>query len=173
MSNTYAIADLHIGHPGILRYRTGFFHAYHHDSTILYNIQRTCGKRDTLYLLGDCFFTMDSLGLLRKIRKAVGRLHMVLGNHDTESPLRQRVLAQILKEGLVDSIHGLFKYKGAWLSHAPIHPDELRGAVCVHGHMHDRVVDDLRYVNVSCERTGYEPVNLKTIIDKAKEYGYR
>ena len=64
---------------------------------------------------------------------------------------------------------GLEKYKGAWLSHAPIHPAELRGKINIHGHVHyANVLDetgklDNRYFNVSLENTGGCPIALNVI----------
>lgn len=50
-----------------------------------------------------------------------------------------------------DEVHGLLKYKEFWLSHAPLHPDELRGKNNVHGHVHTESVNDLQYLNVSVD----------------------
>lgn len=72
-----------------------------------------------------------------------------------------------------DEVHGLLKYKEFWLSHAPLHPDELRGKKNVHGHVHTESVNDLNYLNVSVDssfmnffprtlheiRQGFETVN--------------
>lgn len=72
-----------------------------------------------------------------------------------------------------DEVHSLLKYKEFWLSHAPIHPEELRGKKNVHGHVHTESVSDLEYLNVSVDssfmnffprtlrevRLGFETVN--------------
>lgn len=43
---------------------------------------------------------------------------------------------------LCNKVYSLVKYKGFWLSHAPIHPEELRGCKNIHGHCHDAVISD-------------------------------
>ena len=64
---------------------------------------------------------------------------------------------------------GLYKYKEFWLSHAPIHPCELRGKRNIHGHVHqNHVMDehhkrDNRYINVCVENTDGAPVSLDKI----------
>ena len=163
MSRSYAIADLHMGHKNICTFRPQFESVRQHDDHILECILRTCGKRDSLYILGDCFFTMDSIDYLRRMKSKIGSIHLVLGNHDTENKQKREILSAILKEDLVNSIHGLLKYSGCWLSHAPIHDSELRGKFCVHGHTHGVVVDDSRYFGVSCEQINYEPINFQKV----------
>ena len=63
-----------------------------------------------------------------------------------------------------DEVHSLVKYKGTWLSHAPIHQDELRGCVNIHGHTHYHVIDDERYINVCSEHTNYGPIRRDVLL---------
>ena len=73
-----------------------------------------------------------------------------------------------------DEVYALKKYKEFWLSHAPIHPDELRGKVNIHGHTHYHNIADDRYVNVSMEQINYTPIELHEIrakIYKEKDIG--
>lgn len=162
MSKVYFIADTHWGHKNICNFRECDSVAAH-DAAILQNILKTVGQRDTLWLLGDCFFTAESLDNLREIRENVAHVHLVLGNHDGDSKVRQDNLRTILAEGLVDKIGSLFKYKGYWLSHAPIHGSELRGCKNIHGHTHGAVVPDDRYIGVSCEQIDYTPISFNAI----------
>lgn len=62
-----------------------------------------------------------------------------------------------------DDVQGFMKYKEFWLSHAPIHPNELRGKVNIHGHVHSATIDDDRYFNTSLENIGYKPISLQEI----------
>lgn len=165
MSRCYAIADLHLGHKNICNFRPQFDSVEFHDKYIVDRIMKTCGKRDSLYLLGDCFFTKDSLRHLCRMSEGIGKIHLILGNHDTDSKERQQVVNIALEMGLIDSIHGLVKYKNNWLSHAPIHGSELRGKYCIHGHTHSKIVDDRRYFGVSCEQIDYKPINFQMIND--------
>jgi len=164
MSRVYFIADLHFGHKNICKFRTQFETVQDHDKFVLDGILSTCGKRDTLYLLGDCFFTEYSLEYLREIKAKIGQVHLILGNHDSENGRRQGYIKTMLSQGLIDNIHGLLSYKGCWISHAPIHDKELRGKFCVHGHTHNVVINDNRYFGVSCEQINYKPINFQEVI---------
>ncbi len=74
-----------------------------------------------------------------------------------------------------DKVFSLLSYKGHWLSHAPIHPMELRGKKNIHGHCHpylmtkevygETVVDD-RYINVCVEYVGYTPIKWEYAISE-------
>ena len=166
MSRVYAIADPHLGHKNICKFRTQFSSVEEHDEFIVNNILATCGKRGTLYILGDAFFTEESLKYLRIMKANIGQVHLVLGNHCTHSPASQKLIRTMLAEDLIDNIHGLVKYKGIWLSHAPIHESELRGKFNVYGHSHTASIDDDRYLCVSCEQVDYKPVNFQAIKEK-------
>ncbi len=157
----YAIADTHFGHGNIIRYRPQFSTLDDHDEHIAENILRLCGKRDSLYILGDAFVGAESHYYLHLISEHVEHMHIVLGNHCDERKGAPSVKDMIR---VCKSVHGFKQYKNAWLSHAPIHPAELRGRVNVHGHVHANVIDDERYICVSCEAINYTPVNLATVL---------
>lgn len=169
MSNIYVAGDLHLGHKNICKFRTNFSTAEEHDATVLHNILSTCRKRDTLILLGDCFFTKESLNHLRHINKYVGSVKLVLGNHDTDNDERKQNIRDIVNEQLVSGVYGLLSYKGVWLSHAPIHPDELRGRNNVHGHTHAYKIKDDRYRCVSLEQIDYKPLLFQEAISQFKK----
>ena len=57
-----------------------------------------------------------------------------------------------------DDVMGGFSYKGVWLTHIPIHPDELRGRPNIHGHTHNHIINDNRYLNVCMEQINYRPL---------------
>jgi calcineurin-like phosphoesterase family protein len=157
MSDVYVISDLHFGHKNILNYRTGFSSIEEHDTIIMDNILSTVGERDTLWMLGDCFFNEESLEYLRRISSKCLQVNLVLGNHDTDNAVRQRNIRTILNEGLVNKIGSTFKRHGAWLTHTPIHPDELRGCTNIHGHVHTATIQDSRYFNACVENINYTP----------------
>ncbi len=157
----YVISDTHFGHSNILRYREGFNSIEEHDQIITDNILSVCGKRDSLYILGDVCIYKDAFGYLETIAKNVEFLHICLGNHDFErkgSPTLEDYMS------ICKSVFGMKAYKNAWLTHAPLHPNELRGKMNVHGHVHANSVDDKRYFNASCENVRYKPVNLAEVL---------
>ena len=60
-------------------------------------------------------------------------------------------------------VYGFVKYKEFWLSHCPIHPNELRGKVNIHGHVHNKTIIDCNYFNTSCENVDFKPISLENI----------
>lgn len=97
-----------------------------------------------------------------------GRKRVVLGNHD----FRNHV-PEILK--YVDCVSGCekFNYNGEnyFLTHIPIHPTELNYRVKynIHAHLHENIIQNNRYIGVSCEQTNYIPLTLEQLLNKRKE----
>lgn len=164
----YVFSDPHFEHNNILKVRNQFASIDEHDAFIVERILSTCGKRDSLHILGDVCMGKDSLRYLEEISKRVEHLHICLGNHDLERTGAPR-LADLMP--LCKSIYGMRKYKWAWLTHAPIHPQELWGRINIHGHLHSAVIDDPRYVCVSAEHLDYSPVNIEDIFAACRKKG--
>ena len=170
MSQVFLVGDLHLDHRNICKYRPQFSSLEEHNQIIVDNVLSTGGKRDTLILMGDCFFSTESLVYLRQFKANYGRIWWILGNHDTDNTERQDNVFTAVKEGLVDrlhGLHGLLKYKDTWLSHAPIHPEELRGRKNIHAHGHDFTLPDTaRYQSVSLEQISYKPIEYHQILNR-------
>lgn len=150
------ISDLHFGHKNLAQTLRGFQDEFYHDEFIIEQWNRTVGKRDLTYILGD--ITMEKTDYYFQLDRLNGKKYVVLGNHD----LTQHV-PELLK--YVDKVGGMVAYKGHILSHCPIHPSELRAwGKNIHGHIHKQNIDDKRYMNVSCEAVGYIPRTLDELL---------
>lgn len=164
MSNVYFISDLHLGHKRILdfagEYRDGET-VYDHDQIIVDRINETCSKKDILYILGDVCMTDEGFSRLFELKP---QLRLVKGNHDLRPVVQYNKVFQ--------QIHGIVRYKDHWLSHCPLHPDELRGRNNIHGHVHKNSIRDVhgkvddRYINVCVENNRGYPVAYKDIESK-------
>ena len=155
MANVWFISDIHAGHNNLVKWRTKFQTEEEHFQYVKTRYHLMVTKRDHVYFLGDIAFNQERLWDISGW--AGEKKILVCGNHDTEHlPMRDLVNA-------FDEVHSLVKYKEFWLSHAPIHPGELRGKVNIHGHCHEHVINDPRYYNACLEHTGYAPVCLATI----------
>lgn len=120
-----------------------------HDNYIVRQWNSVVSKNDLVYVLGDVCFDKTKLPLLKRMK---GNKHLILGNHDEFSLETYKPY--------FNKIHGFMKYKGvAWLSHAPIHPDELRGKWNIHGHVHHKTLPDYRYINVGVEVLDGKPIS--------------
>lgn len=163
MSVVYVISDTHFGHKNICKYRTEFSSMEEHDQFIFKNILDTVGKRDTLWMLGDCFFQDHTLDYAVAIAERVQYLNFVPGNHDTDNAERLRLFKHMMDMGLFHKVGSMFNVNGFWLTHPPIHPAELRGKKNIHGHVHFQSVPDKNYLNVCCENIGYKPVKFQDL----------
>ena len=166
MSTVRFIADLHLGHDNMAK-RRGFQSTADHDNHIISRWNSVVSKRDLTYILGDV--TMESKSHYQALDKLNGRKIVVLGNHDKASHVKDLL-------NHVESVSGMVKYKGIFLTHCPIHPRELEYRVShnIHGHIHSNYVEydvrlfgikivsrvDRRYICVSCEHTQYLPKTL-------------
>lgn len=127
MSNVWFCSDLHIGHKNIGKFRAPLIKDEESNRVRIYSDWRKqVTKNDDVWVLGDWCFNIE---LAKDISTLPGRRkYLVRGNHDEFS-------MEVYNQHF-DAVYGIVKYKEFWLSHAPIHPDELRGKVNLHGHVH-------------------------------------
>lgn len=160
MSNIYFTSDLHIGHKSITKYRPEFQTMEEHDDYMIDKILEL-KKRDVLYVVGDFLFDGPHYDdYIERLSKKKCRIKLIMGNHDSK---------KLYKEDIFEMQLSLFCYKSIWISHVPIHPDEIRGRLgCIHGHLHKEVVQkskitfygtrklvsDPRYFNVNIDAPG-------------------
>lgn len=151
MSNqVFVVADLHFGHAKVATTR-GFASVEEHDNAIVKAWNRAVTKRDVVYVLGDVF-------RLDRVPELNGTKKLAMGNHDNKPVL---AYAQLFSQ-----VRGCYEFDGCLLSHIPVHPGQFcRYELNVHGHTHDNVVGDLRYLPVSIEHCPYqEPALLRELI---------
>lgn len=162
MIDIFFISDLHFGHKAIKHFsgdlRSGSTYEENMEN-IIANWNNKVRARDIVYVLGDVAFSkegFDNLSLLR------GQKRLIRGNHDNKFTTEEYL-------PVFKSVDGFLKYKEFWLSHAPIHPAELRGKKNIHGHVHGQSIKngdgsyDERYINVCCEAVGDTPISLDEI----------
>ena len=154
MSRVFITSDLHLGHNNLIVNYRKFNSLYNYNWNLTDNWNKAIHKRDKVFILGDV--TMESSKHYHLLSKLNGNKVFILGNHDK----MQR------EEGLLSygSVAGMVSYKGYWLTHAPIHPQELRGKKNIHGHTHHKnivkwfgLARDKRYINACLDVNNYTP----------------
>lgn len=142
MSKVYFTSDLHFGHRNIGKYRAdiGLDSEQKNRDAICREWAGRITKRDVVWVLGDCCFKED---VIKDLYNLQGRKRLILGNHDVKNI--------VAFTSAFDKICGIQSYKGYWLTHAPVHSDELRGKKNIHGHVHMEDLNDSRYINVCCD----------------------
>ena len=213
MSTVFFMSDLHLQHVKLLSFeyeRTyeaeetaegvwitvnkPFINIDQHDQYIIDQINKTVGKDDTLWMLGDVSVGGDLTDATKERLRSIQckRLNLVEGNHDT--PKKTEFYREVF-----DNIVGCYEFKGdIVLSHIPVHVQqvETRFKCNIHGHLHSQNVQkkvfvttdwdstlvkhvpvyeevpDPRYVNVSMEQlTNMTPISYDVIKDNLRKNG--
>lgn len=160
MSEVFHVGDLHFGHKNIgpMVGDIPVADEQEHREAVIQLWNATVTKRDVVWVHGDVLFDAS---LLHHLGRLNGNKNLILGNHDVQ-----------LKDWVYfNKVCGFEKYKRSWLSHAPIHPTELRGKINIHGHVHYATITDetglpdRRYFNVSLENTGGCPIAHNVIME--------
>lgn len=160
-SRKWIISDLHLGHKNILKFSgdlRGGTDSDSHDEWLIEQWNNVVKKGDLVYVLGDVAFNTEKIKLVKFLK---GQKILIRGNHDlldTQTYLKY-----------FQSVYGLLHFKGVfWMSHAPIHPAELRGRYNLHGHVHQNSIPDERYINCSVEVSYGVPQSLDDLLTKYK-----
>ena len=134
MGQVYFASDLHLGHRNIAKFRCkekGFFRDFQdeieHRSWLKEEWNKKVNKRDKVFCLGDICFSEEAL---EDFKTWTGTKVLIAGNHCCDNIS----MKDIVNSGVYSEVYSLLKYKEFWLSHAPIHENELRGKYNIHGH---------------------------------------
>ena len=160
----FITSDFHIGHPNCAVKHRGFDSVEHQSEVIRNNWLSQVTKHDKVFIVGDVGYNKDA-SVLSFFNDLPGAKHIIMGNHD------QCSIEEYLK--VFYKISGMINYKMFVITHAPIHPSELRGRINIHGHLHDKVVmlngiPDERYINANVDVNGYRLLNLDLLVEKYK-----
>ena len=172
-------SDLHLGHenmygPDGFRCKDGsgkimrpFANYEEADQYMVDQYNKVVRPGDTVYFLGDVAIRKHGLQALGRMRS--GRKVLIMGNHDIfeHKEYRHYFAEKRIKGALMLPNERLV------LTHIPIHPlalkkyprvdSENRWDYNVHGHLHDWILPDARYINVCVENTEYRPMTLEEI----------
>ena len=181
MSCVFMTSDWHLAHKRAYTWSGSFSSQEEREKHILDMYRMTVSKRDIVWFLGDIAFDLSSLAYVDGLP---GDKRLILGNHCTDKFSKQVQLKDLQR--VFSQIHGMHQYKHSWLTHAPVHPCELRGKLNIHGHTHQHSVPkdpaiptgrehpavtehDDRYVNVCLENTGFKLIKYQDILDGWRE----
>jgi len=164
----WLISDTHFGHANILKFtdekgnriRPQFSTVKEMDDFMCSQWADRVKPEDHVWHLGDV--TMGShLGMIKGLP---GHKRLVLGNHD------KLKMPEYMAAGF-QKIQTIRRFDEVICSHYPLHPSCIGGKLIgnIHGHIHERSLNDFRYYNVSVERTCYAPVPLDDVIMKMKK----
>lgn len=167
MSEIWFTSDHHFFHANILKFtgddgkliRPEFSCEEEMNEVMAQRWNDAIKPQDHVYHLGDVTFRYDRpfTALMHRLN---GRKRLVVGNHD-----------KLKSRGFLDHFEKVMLWRGFkahnfTCTHMPIRLDSLRdGKFNVHGHIHQRVMADPHYINISVEQTDYRPVHLDELCD--------
>lgn len=168
MADIWFISDTHFFHANMLKFtddkgqlvRPGFQSSEHMNEVMIENWNKLVKPQDHVWHLGDVCMGQSTGAHNALLHRLNGHKRLCIGNHD-----------KIKSEALHCNFEKIELWRG-WkeqnfvCSHIPLRPDNFRGGVQfnVHGHIHERVIDDPRYINICVEHTNYTPVHMDELI---------
>jgi len=159
MQSTFMISDMHFGHKNIMLYENRpFSNVEEMNNLIMQNWNKTVGKNDKVFVLGDVsFYNKEKTAQI--IKNLNGCKTLILGNHDEERSVtwwRETGFDEIYRYPIVFE-------KFYILSHEPLYLSRNMPYANIHGHIHHLKYDDKQFFNVSVECIEYTPVNFEQI----------
>lgn len=166
-------SDLHLGHANIIRLcNRPFSSVKEMDETIIKNWNRTVGKNDTVYVLGDFTMLKNSQSANDYIENLNGKIFFLKGNHDHwmknyDFSNNNRIfnLGSYHEESLSQRKFILCHYPFLEWNHF------YRGSYHLHGHQHnskeyneDNIKNNIRRYDVGVDANNFTPVSVEKII---------
>lgn len=170
----YLISDTHWGHENIIKMcNRPFANVDEMDEILIKNWNDTVSKEDTVYHLGDVFWSQRAAYTI--MPQLNGKIVFICGNHDKSLRLIARTFPEHTYYGLdkdVDAILTIREPVRAILCHYPL--DSWNGAAHnvwhFHGHTHNNhTLSQGHRVNVSVENIGYTPIEINYAIKQQQE----
>lgn len=186
MEQIYFTADLHFGHPNILKHSPKRPHSdtvdiVAHDDWLFELWYDTVNCRDTIYILGDLTF-LKSEDARRLLEKLPGRKVLIEGNHDRSIRAHHNYFKEVyqIKEMRFKPTVAPFLKEDFYIvmCHYPMLTwnQKSRGSVMLHGHCHGKLDEyntqsmDLRFdVGIDGKLANLRLLSLEDIYNAAKE----
>lgn len=172
MGKIWFTSDLHFCHNrGFVYEPRGFKNVYDMNAAIVANWNAVVDVDDDVYVLGDLMLNNNDEGL-KLIKQLKGRIHIVLGNHDTDS----RAAAYESCWNVVEvTLAAKLKYKGYhfFMTHYPcftgnLEKESLKQVTCNlfgHTHQHSNFYQDIPFMyHVGVDSHNCTPVNIDQVI---------
>ena len=141
----HIISDLHFNEEDL----KNAFPTRPSDEELVKLINSKVGRKDILFILGDC-------GDLEYVKQLRGYKVLIMGNHDTGSTKYKEVFDEVYEGALIIG-------EKLILSHEPV---QIPWAFNFHGHNHaGKAYSDKMHMNVCADVLGYEPAHLNSLLN--------
>lgn len=181
----YFISDTHFNHDrDFIWGNRGYNSVNEMNENIIINWNNIITNEDDVYVVGDFFLGKDTDYIIDTINKLNGKIHLILGNHDTNYKVG---IYNTLPHKIVSiSYAKIIKYdnKSFYISHYPTltaTPEcyNKTSLYNIFGHTHSKEIfyEGFPYMyNVACDAHNCTPISIEQIcsdIDKGMQTFYR
>lgn len=173
----WLISDTHFNHDKKFIYGPRGFHSVQEaDSAIIKNWNDAIGKDDEVYMLGDFFLGTDYDFITNTINTLNGRIHLVIGNHDTPAKVEfYKKFDNIVEISWSTQIE--YNKRQFYLSHYPTQTADLNSdpKTCVfniYGHVHskEKFYEDRPYMYcVALDAQDNKPVSIEQVYQEIRD----
>ena len=155
MKKVFVISDTHFGHNNIIKYANRpWTNAWEMDEELVMLWNDTVRPTDKVYHLGDVTLGKKNLEIIKQLN---GHITLIAGNHDVYNT------KEYLK--YFDNVRACKEYSGYILTHIPVHPNQkARYKGNIHGHMHEKTMEDPWYYSACVEQINYTPIEIDAVI---------
>lgn len=160
----FFISDTHFFHANILKFtgkdghpiRPGFTDWNDMNERMVSNWNKVVTPQDHVYHLGDVTFRYDGAfnNLMSRLN---GHKRLIVGNHDK---MKNPNLFRWFEKVMLIRDWKDFNFQ---CTHYPILHENNKRHFNVHGHIHEKLMDDPRYINLCVEHWNYTPVHIDEI----------
>lgn len=153
----FITADHHFNHENIIKYcKRPFKTVEEMNEFMIEKWNEKVGKEDLVIHLGD--FALGDRKKVKEIKERLnGTVILIPGNHDHK----------IMRDYGFIIVEGFIRIKNLILTHRPLPKKEIpKGFINAHGHIHEK--NSYCGINVSVDKTNYEPVELSEILNYQK-----
>ncbi len=168
----YVISDTHFFHDREFIWKVrGFKSVEAMNRAIIRNWNAIISNNDDVYMLGDFFLGSDLNRIDEIINQLHGKIHLVIGNHDTNRKVEHyKHVDKIVEMGYALKIE--YKHRQILFSHYPtitstLESDPKHAVLNIHGHIHtkSKFYEGRPYMyNVSCDTQNCRPVPIDDIL---------
>jgi len=154
----FITADHHFNHENIIKYCGRPFKTIEEmNEFMIKKWNSKVSKEDIVVHLGD--FGFGKKEQIEEIRKRLnGNIILIPGNHDKK----------IVSSCDFIVVRGNLQIRNLILSHRPLLKEEIpKNFINIHGHIHEK--ESHNGINVSVDRTNYEPLEITELLHKIKE----
>ena len=163
----YVTSDLHLCHDrGFIYEPRGFQNIDDMNKTIIKNWNNIVNPEDDVYCLGDIMLNDNEAGL-NFLKQLKGNIHIVLGNHDTDTRAKlYKTCYNVVEVELALKI----KYNGYrfFMTHYPCFTGNLEKCLCnLYGHTHQTTnfYQDIPFMyHVGMDSHNCTPISIDQII---------